>query len=112
VFVIRVGGGGGDRVGGGGGWGGGGGGGWLAGSEQGLFEGFCEHLNEMRGICRPSKQPVVAVPRSFLLPLFAFSITSFPNLRFYFFCVKVFVSRALVSRLTHYILICRDIKES
>jgi hypothetical protein len=46
-------------------------------------------LNEMRGICRPSKQPVVVARRSFLLPLFLFSITSFPNSRFYFFC-KVF----------------------
>jgi len=69
-------------------------------------------LNEVRGICRPSKQPVVHAPRSFFLPLFAFSVTSFPSLRYCKGLCDVFVRRVVVSRLTHYILICRDIKES
>lgn len=62
---------------------------YLPGSEQWLVGGVLENtgeflgLNEMRGICRPSKQPVAAAaPRSFLLPLFAFTITSFPSLRY------------------------------
>jgi len=85
-----------------GGWGGGGGGG---GGSTGSIICLAQNrdclrvsvntgeflgLNELRGICGQSKQPVVAAPRSFLLPLFACSITSFPNLRFYFFCCNVF----------------------
>lgn len=70
-------------------------------------------LNAMRGICRPSKQPAVTGPR-FLSFFRCLPFPSFPSpvcdtVKVF---VKVFVRSELVSRLTHYILICRDVKES